>query len=702
MGEDINFDFIDNVAKRVQDLIFEDENLTDWINDVVNFYNENSTFPDDTFQILRSELNDKDNDLLSDVRYIVGNSEDDKESLFNAIFLYTDQDEDYVDMTGDYQNENEAQPESQTFTVEDDNEFETSSNYKFQMLVDQFSNTLAISKDVAYLWLKKFSWKNEKAIDFWLSSVETRDGILESLKIDPKHIKEDIGFKNIGVGECQSCFDDTSDLYELYCGHQLCKYCWTQEMKEQIDRKLTARCRIDGCGCEIMAHDIKDFMGDDVLSIYEEVILEDQIMSDNSVLHCPGINCDQILSINDVLPCNVARCNVCKTAICWKCKEDCHAPLADCKKVEEWLTVIQNDMQRLQKQQDAWYERELRLKDHRCNHIDEVQTVNNKVLLDFKKKLNQKNKEELDEIEKLTKEKKKNPTQSKTNMINLLKQTNKMKQQERKKEIAQMEEENGFFIAAIQSPHRYGYFMTKYKESQNLRAFAKISISDDDYIKQITKKCPKCKTPIMRNEGCNQMTCSRCNFQFCWCCGEDWKTHSDHFICTKYKDSVADNKSEPEVFYKPKDKKYYAPPMSSDKRAAFIRWNSMYTQSMHAKDERQRMIHSKDDLKVNFKKKLLQDHSDGTAEEFINQTFKSLDFSGKILQWSYPALYFMNPDNKKSKLFEVHVNYLELAIGKLIDAIEEPSNRTSEDFENLLKINDRLTMAILTEADPYN
>ena len=42
------------------------------------------------------------------------------------------------------------------------------------------------------------------------------------------------------------------------------------------------------------------------------------------------------------------------------------------------------------------------------------------------------------------------------------------------------------------------------------------------WLKKNTKKCPKCKTNIEKNDGCEHMTCIQCKYEFCWLCLADY------------------------------------------------------------------------------------------------------------------------------------------------------------------------------------
>lgn len=49
-----------------------------------------------------------------------------------------------------------------------------------------------------------------------------------------------------------------------------------------------------------------------------------------------------------------------------------------------------------------------------------------------------------------------------------------------------------------------------------------------------TKKCPQCRHPIEKNQGCNHMTCRHktCGYEFCWLCLAKWE--SSHYSCSTY------------------------------------------------------------------------------------------------------------------------------------------------------------------------
>uniref|UniRef100_A0A3Q1GI14 RBR-type E3 ubiquitin transferase n=1 Tax=Acanthochromis polyacanthus TaxID=80966 RepID=A0A3Q1GI14_9TELE len=59
----------------------------------------------------------------------------------------------------------------------------------------------------------------------------------------------------------------------------------------------------------------------------------------------------------------------------------------------------------------------------------------------------------------------------------------------------------------------------------------------DNWITDNCKHCPHCFCKIQKISGCNVMTCTRCDQQFCWSCltrPKDWKSHFQNNDCIQF------------------------------------------------------------------------------------------------------------------------------------------------------------------------
>eukprot|EP01080_Neovahlkampfia_damariscottae_P001708 gene1708-477_t len=50
-----------------------------------------------------------------------------------------------------------------------------------------------------------------------------------------------------------------------------------------------------------------------------------------------------------------------------------------------------------------------------------------------------------------------------------------------------------------------------------------------EWAQKNSKKCPQCKTDIEKSGGCNHMKCTKCGCNWCWICGESFKSTYSHF-----------------------------------------------------------------------------------------------------------------------------------------------------------------------------
>lgn len=56
-----------------------------------------------------------------------------------------------------------------------------------------------------------------------------------------------------------------------------------------------------------------------------------------------------------------------------------------------------------------------------------------------------------------------------------------------------------------------------------------------EFIAASTKPCPGCAAPIMKNGGCQHITCKACRYEWCWQCGGSYEPgHYTRGPCLQY------------------------------------------------------------------------------------------------------------------------------------------------------------------------
>jgi len=65
-------------------------------------------------------------------------------------------------------------------------------------------------------------------------------------------------------------------------------------------------------------------------------------------------------------------------------------------------------------------------------------------------------------------------------------------------------------------PFHEGMTCTQY--DVHVRQRDKAMKKSEKFVKKNCKSCPGCKFDIMKNGGCDHMTCRRCGHEFCWLC----------------------------------------------------------------------------------------------------------------------------------------------------------------------------------------
>ena len=698
-----DFDFMTKCAKQVREAILSHEEYHEWFNDMCEVMAaENPAPPEGTFEFL-SDLIQSDSTLYHNFRGIVLNPDcpENETTLYSLVFtteeITVHEDEpdapDQILMSDD----EDAAPEAvnETLTAED---LEDQQSQQVKKLI-QF---LAVSEDAALLILKHFSWNPERAMQEFS---DNREKVLETLGIPEDRVNGELGLRAVQKDfECEICYLDATEGYECTKGHLFCTGCWRDHIKIHVSGACdTITCMAEDCPCEVMHRDIEKICGKEVADTYHRFLMEANVVHSRQLVNCPGKGCDRVLTLDSVGLCGVAEC-VCGARICWKCHEEAHAPCT-CAQVRRWEECRHENWQ-LQRQQALWEKKEQMVLEYRRQHLDEVTKEQQAELAEVAAAFEQKEAKLKAIIQSLEVKAKTASSPEEAGPIERALDSRrrdlKMMMQDDERELDKIRGEQQAYQQALQNGRYAAFFLRAQRESEEMRMLAKQGRTTEEWIELSTRPCPKCKTRIEKNGGCNYVQCSRCGFAFCWVCGDDWKTHGDHFVCNKFDGKAASVSADVDIDEAEidlTDKSYHPPPMTFQAKEKFLRFAHYNRRFMAHKDaqKREQVGRGKNEPAM------IECFSRVTTKEkskaAVLRAYRAIDVARSVLIWSYPFAYLMEPDSTRLHFFEIRQGPVELCIEKVASLVERYQWEPLDDFERFVGNLEKYTHMLLELAD---
>lgn len=145
---------------------------------------------------------------------------------------------------------------------------------------------------------------------------------------------------------CPVCVtvQSTDKFHSLSCQHSFCRDCWAMHFEIQIGQGISTQieCMEQRCDVRVPEDLVLTLLNRPMLrDKYQQFTFADYVKSHPELRFCPGPNCQTIIRSQDISP-KKAVCRMCKTAFCFRCGTDYHAP-TDCQIIRKWLTKCADD-----------------------------------------------------------------------------------------------------------------------------------------------------------------------------------------------------------------------------------------------------------------------------------------------------------------------------------------------------------------------
>jgi len=228
----------------------------------------------------------------------------------------------------------------------------------------------------------------------------------------------------------------------------------------------------------------------------------------------------------------------------------------------------------------------------------------------------------------------------------------------------------------------------------NLLAKWKKKNEDDSetshWINANTKECPKCKSTIEKNGGCNHIVCrsSSCKYEFCWICLGAWDTHGNNWYnCTKYQEEASKKAQRAQEISRSSLKRYlfyferYANHLNSLKLENEIPFDEICARLQAPtdnEDEEEDQDHEDEDVVM----------ATWSEQQMLMNACRVLKDCRTTLMYTYVFAFYLQDDNQ-SAIFEGNQADLQNAVEQLSGFLEREVHKSRSNHRMKIMATDK-------------